>query len=68
MSSDRIDLTPNILASMITTTCLPPPLPPTASYKMTTERLITPDELNEQKKGVAGSGKDECYTTMSVQL
>jgi hypothetical protein len=20
------------------------------------------------KKGVAGSGKDECYTTMSVQL
>ena len=68
MSSDQIDLTPNILASMITTTCLPPPLPPTASYKMTTERLRTPDELNELKKGVAGSGKDECYTTMSVQL
>ncbi len=35
---------------------------------MTTERLRTPDELNEKKKGVAGSGKDECYSTMSVQL
>jgi hypothetical protein len=35
---------------------------------MTTERLRTPDELNEKKKGVAGSGKNECYTTMSVQL
>jgi len=42
LSSDQIDLTPNILASMITTTCLLPPLPPTASYKMT-----IPDELNE---------------------
>ena len=68
MSSDQIDLTPNILASMITTTCLPPPLPSDRIYKMTTERLRTPDELNELKKGVAGSGKDECYTTMSVQL
>jgi hypothetical protein len=35
---------------------------------MTTERLRTPDELNELKKGVAGSGKDECYTTILVQL
>ena len=33
LSSDQIDLTPNILASMITTTCLPPPLPPTASTR-----------------------------------
>ena len=38
------------------------------TYKMTTERLRTPDELNELKKGVAGSGKDECYTTILVQL
>jgi hypothetical protein len=35
---------------------------------MTTERLRTPNELNEKKKGVAGYGKDECYTTMLVQL
>ena len=68
MSSDQIDLTPNILGlhdyhKLPSTTASSDRI-----YKMTTERLRTPDELNELKKGVAGSGKDECYTTILVQL